>query len=342
MAPPNKDFEVIAPEWALSLEKTIFDTQQAALVLQHTMAWWNYKTAVQFHNSEVHRLEMEAWKAARIINSQNPAQFAALPLPFPRLDLPLVPPRPMAGATINPLTPFVAPNIVVPDAHPFFPASKSALSCLGDLSYQLQDFVFPGAVQSRVQRRSYNVSGGVPKGSRVYLQHFNSTYNSLNREVPLGLPGQILRKEGFCRMGGKERTNPGQSENGANKEVGRPDANSDNKFRFWPQALLKILTNLHSISGLYLSDAVDDAKRDLVFHYDVYYAPESSSTPSPPSTNQLNAQSGGSPQKVDFLARHKNTGSGPMKNQLAEYFRLTSMSQQAPGHYLVGPSADFD
>ncbi|KAJ7888999.1 hypothetical protein B0H13DRAFT_1888213 [Mycena leptocephala] len=145
MAPPNNDFEVIAPEWALSLEKTIFDTLQAALVLQHTMAWWNYKTAVQFHNSEVHRLEMEAWKAARIINSQNPAQFAALPLPFPRLDLPLVPPRPMAGATINPLTPFVAPNIVVPDAHPFFPASKSALSCLGvnQLSVLLAAYCVP-------------------------------------------------------------------------------------------------------------------------------------------------------------------------------------------------------
>ena len=75
-----------------------------------------------------------------------------------------------------------------------------------------------------------------------------------------------------------------------------------------------------------LLEQLESAKTDLQIHYDIYYAPESDADdPTTPSSSQPGPQATGSPQKIDFLARYKRTS--PVKDELAEYFRLTRSSE---------------
>jgi hypothetical protein len=70
-------------------------------------------------------------------------------------------------------------------------------------------------------------------------------------------------------------------------------------------------------------EVLESAKTDLEFHYNLKYAPADITTAPSSSLPQ-----GGSPEKVDFLARYKhNKASERLKNELPEYFKITGAAQ---------------
>jgi hypothetical protein len=72
---------------------------------------------------------------------------------------------------------------------------------------------------------------------------------------------------------------------------------------------------------------LEASKLGLQSHFEIHYAPTAPDVPSA-STPQPTA---GSPQKVDFTSRYKKRASASASDELAEYFRITSVPEPFDG-----------
>ncbi|KAJ7474635.1 hypothetical protein B0H11DRAFT_1918341 [Mycena galericulata] len=117
---------IAQPPWAANLQSSIDP-------LEHNQAWQLHIIGIQLYNQNVATEENSHWSLARNLNSTRKERRDALtrlPLPFARAPIPAIPAPPAPGAKPNPPPVFVAPAIVVPVHHQWFPATKNALENL--------------------------------------------------------------------------------------------------------------------------------------------------------------------------------------------------------------------
>jgi hypothetical protein len=85
---------------------------------------------------------------------------------------------------------------------------------------------------------------------------------------------------------------------------------------------------------------LESSKSNLQAHYNMVYAPTEMAN----SAAQPQTPANGSPQKVDFLARYRNRGRDTHTDELAEYFRITSVPEHLdvdPLHWWYGRRHQF-
>ncbi|KAJ6569610.1 hypothetical protein B0H19DRAFT_1232373 [Mycena capillaripes] len=111
-----------APQWALDMENRLI----------HSRQWKSFATQVVLHNVAIRRKQQNEWAVPRLHNilCADGEPLTPLSLPLPILPMPTIPPAPASGTAVDSPPPLPSVDVVIPKAHPLFPANKRALRAL--------------------------------------------------------------------------------------------------------------------------------------------------------------------------------------------------------------------
>ncbi|KAJ7459074.1 hypothetical protein B0H11DRAFT_2060325 [Mycena galericulata] len=119
--PPTPDS--VPPQWAVDMHNSRL----------HLISWQFYGMAIMRYNAQIDHIEQRARCSARAFNARRKGNEPLIPLsqPIARHTVSPLPDAPVAGAPLILPPDFVPAPVVLPPAHPNFPATKAALRHLG-------------------------------------------------------------------------------------------------------------------------------------------------------------------------------------------------------------------